>query len=450
MDAASMETVAVPPKSTEFGTFDVRLLERRSWRQRLLFAFLLYPYFQWLLDLVRALSPVLRLPGTGLTLILRHDHVRQVLSNSRHFPVPWGWKMELVTRDAKTKLGGRNFVLGMKEADASYRDDYALLARAFAYGDVKETVGRLSTEATEAIMNDWAQHGGGAPFDIVEKMVLGVPAKLCDTYYGIPISEPVYLGKCTLAISSFLFGPDFDPPTDSADRSMQMALQASVPLQRAIRSAMSACRQPPSGAVRTPLQRLMQQTGPSAVDLDRVHAQLFGMVMGFIPTNVLAAGNLLETLLRHPEFMSRTVQAARAGDDDRLWRYLREALRFRNINLGPLRRCAVDFDLANTGAHSRRIAAGTKVLACTQSAMFDGRRILHPHRFDSRRPDEDYLVFGVGQHWCVGTYIAMAQITQMFKYLFVHYDVRRVAGPAGRMRRFNGFPLHQLVQLSAR
>lgn len=421
---------------------------------RLLLALARYPVLQRLLDLVRGLMPVLRVPFVGLAIVLRHDHVRAVLGSSRHFPVPWGWKMELVTREPETRAGGRNFVLGMKLPDEAYRQDYALLAHAFAYLDVKARVGARSAEATRAALERWKREADGAPFDVVEHLVLGVPARLCDTYYGIPIVDPIHFGKCTLAVSSFLFGPDFEPgPGDAgASPSMRMALDASAPMRRIIRRAMAQAK--PAGkqhADPSPLERLMARPpncGP--LDDDRIHVQLFGMVMGFIPTNVLAAGNLLETLLAQPEFMARAVQAADSGDDERLWRCLRETLRFRNINLGPFRRCEEDFELANPGRRSTRIRAGTKVLACTQSAMFDERRVEHPHLFDSDRPDEDYLVFGVGQHWCIGAYIAIAQITQMFKVLLTQYEVRPIAGPEGRMRRFGVFPLHMNVKLSPR
>lgn len=134
--------------------------------------------------------------------------------------------------------------------------------------------------------------------------------------------------------------------------------------------------------------------------------------------------------MRQPRFMAKVVEAVDVGDDELLWRCLRETLRFRNINFGPLRLCVQDFRLEAEGG-SVLIRKGQKVLASTQSAMFDRRRVHHPHVFDSARPDQDYLSFGVGQHWCIGAYIAKAQLTQMFKALFKRFEVRPCVAEQG-------------------
>jgi cytochrome P450 len=430
--------------------FDVARLERQPVGYRLLMALANYPFLQMLLDAARWWTPAVRVPG-GLTFILRHDDVRQVLGDSKAFPVPWGWKMALVTSNRPDGLqggdDGRNFVLGMKEADADYQLDYAMLARAFPYGEVETRVPRLATEATTSALDRFSN---GDEFDAVEGLVAAVPTALCASYYGLDIPDPAHFAKCTLAVSSFLFGADFDPPADGRpDRGMAMALDAAPEIRRVIRASMS---RPFDGDPANPLQRLLRDKERGEAGealLNRVHAQLFGMAMGFIPTNVLAGGNILETLLRQPHFKAKVIEAVDVGDDDLLWRCLRETLRFRNINFGPLRVCAQDVNLQAEGGRVR-IRRGDKVLASTQSAMFDRRRIEHPHVFDSGRPDQDHLSFGVGQHWCLGAYIAKAQLTQMFKALFTHFDVQPVKGAAGRMRRFQVFPLHLRVRLQPR
>jgi cytochrome P450 len=181
-----------------------------------------------------------------------------------------------------------------------------------------------------------------------------------------------------------------------------------------------------------------------------IHGQLFGMVLGFIPTNVLAGGNILETLLRRPAFLERARAAARADDDDLLWRCLREALRFRHINPGPWRICPNGYVFGAGGPCPIRIPADSKVLAIIQSAMFDPRRIERPHVFDPERRDEDYMVFGVGQHWCLGAYIAMAQLTQTLKPLLRMQLLEAVDNPQVRTERFNDlFPLHLKVRFGA-
>lgn len=451
-----------PP--TSHPEFDVRLLEQSSPLKRLTDVLFLYPYLQRVLDLLRWITPVVRIPILKVAVVLRYQEVCNVLSDSKHFPVPWGWKMECVTSRGgysptpRPSDGGRNFVLGMKVPDTEYKMDYALLAQAFPFQDARDHVARLAREATNRIL-DRLDSKGPIEIDIVEELVIGVPSEMCESYYGIQIPDKLHFGLCTLAVSSFVFGQAFDRPESEATMSEEMrrGLAAAPTLRSIIRSSMtSAGTRSLIGSDRvTPLQRLMGSAtgGPSLVgpsDDDRIHVQLFGMVLGFIPTNVLAAGNLLETLLRHPAFMERVVEAVRLEDDALLWACLRETLRFRNINLGPLRTCAEDCDLIGLDGARTRIEAGYKIFASTQSAMFDRRVVEHPHSFDSSRPDDNYLVFGVGQHWCLGAYIAIEQITQMFKVLLTRYKLEPVRGSSGRMKRFNVFPLHMQARLVPR
>lgn len=433
--------------------FDIGRLEQQSLSDRLLMSFAHYPYLQTLMDLARWWTPAVKVGG--VTIVLRHDDVRRVLGASDAFPVPWGWKMKLVTSEGDAGFGsrndGRNFVLGMKEADADYKADYAMLARAFPYPEAETLVPKLAIAASNTCMSRIQE---GQHFDVVQDLVTAVPAAMCASYYGLNIPDPGHFAKCSLAVSSFLFGTNFDDvSTGQAGSDKAMALEAARDLRRVLRDSMNgAVAATQHGNQGRPLERLLADTlrgEQHDAHLDRVHAQLFGMVLGFIPTNVLAGGNILETLLRQPHFMAKVVEAVDVGDDDLLWRCLRETLRFRNINFGPLRICEQDFRLQAEGG-SVLIRKGQKVLASTQSAMFDRRRVHHPQVFDSARPDQDYLSFGVGQHWCIGAYIAKAQLTQMFKALFKRFEVRPLRGRAGRMQRFRVFPLHMQVELRAR
>ena len=84
------------------------------------------------------------------------------------------------------------------------------------------------------------------------------------------------------------------------------------------------------------------------------------MITGFVPTNTMAGGHILEMLLRKPAMMKQAQQAAEAGDDDRLMHCLFEALRFMPINLGPFRICARDYTVAAETRAPRRSARTRK------------------------------------------------------------------------------------------
>jgi cytochrome P450 len=147
--------------------------------------------------------------------------------------------------------------------------------------------------------------------------------------------------------------------------------------------------------------------------------------------------------------MERTRAAARAGDDRLLWRCLREALRFRFFNPGPFRVCARDYALAAGTARETRITKGDKLVVMTPSAMFDPSRVAHPHDFNPDRPADDYLIFGYGQHWCLGAHIAIAQLTQTFKVLLGKPGLQRARGDEGKLKYITMYPSSLWVEFDA-
>ena len=381
-----------------------------------------------LMPLFRSFCPIWQVPFLGFVVVFRDEHVREVLAHNREFPVPFAVRMIEVT-------GKENFVLGMEDGP-EYQRNYQQLATAFPRADVPLEVVPRAARISEAILQNRSR------LDAVRDLFWAVPAQLCDDYFGIEIPHPLLLADWSVAMSSYLFNPQ--EHADPAGRNLALTAAAGIRglIRRAIRNTRAGHRR---GVVLPRLIR-MQENDPQLTD-SVLEAHLFGMVTGFIPTNLLASGNILDTLLRNRSFMKQAQQAAREGDDDLLWRCLREALRFRHINPGPFRICGPEgYTLAAGTRFERRIAAGTRILASTQSAMFDGRRIKCPRKFDPGRAGDEYLIFGYGQHWCLGLYIASAQITQTFKALLRQRNLRRTPGPSGRLTRFSIYPAHLTVE----
>jgi cytochrome P450 len=242
-------------------------------------------------------------------------------------------------------------------------------------------------------------------------------------------------------MSLYTFGNPFDNPRyERAAIAAGMRVRAII--DRSIQRARKHSRIRP-----TVLDRLlaMQRTDPSLTD-KVIRAYLIGMITGFVPTNTMAAGHMLVMLLGRPKFMAAATEAARAGDDKRLTRCLFEAMRFMPLNPGPFRICAEDYTVAAGTARQTTIKKGTKLLAGTESAMFDNRRVVRPRSFNPDRPQTDYMLFGHGLHWCVGAYIAEAQITQTFKALLVQKRLRPVDGRNGKLKTLGPFPWHLSVK----
>jgi cytochrome P450 len=407
---------------------------------------LVYKLFNWAFDypqrerwmgFLRRFWPIAWLPPHWY-LVMRDEDVREVLAHDAEFPVSWGAKMKEVT-------GQENFVLGMKRDD-QYRTHYGHLAKAFPLKEACESVPPLAFDASTDILGDKKE------IDAVRELMWGVPARLCETYYGIRIDNHLLLAEWTIAMSSYLFGlpkegMDGVPPADDVGR--VVAREAADAFRAVIRRAIRETEEGNACGVVLPRLLAMKKAEEPGLTREVIEAHLFGMVTGFIPTNLLVGGNILETLLRNEEYLERTRAAALADDDGLLWRCLQEALRFRFFNPGPFRVCPNGYTLAAGTERETHIPPGSRLVVMTPSAMFDRRRVKDPHKFDPDRPADDYLIFGYGQHWCLGAYIAIAQLTQTFKALLRKEGLRRKPGKQGKLEYITVYPAHLWVEFDA-
>jgi cytochrome P450 len=253
----------------------------------------------------------------------------------------------------------------------------------------------------------------------------------------------VLFAQWSMAMSSYLFAPPSDKPGNGAATARAAASCMRPLLDQSIRNAKRA-----ADRSTTIVARLvgMQEQGAGDPSDDMIRAELLGMLLGFLPTNTIASGNMLEMLLRRPDFMARAKAAADEDDDELLRRCLFETLRFKPINLGPFRECTRDYAIADGSSTAKRIPAGTRLLVSTQSAMFDERGVVQPKKFMPDRPSHESMVFGYGLHWCIGAFLAGAQITQTLKALLKTRRLRRARGRDGRLQTLGLMPLHLTVE----
>jgi cytochrome P450 len=87
------------------------------------------------------------------------------------------------------------------------------------------------------------------------------------------------------------------------------------------------------------------------------------------------------------------------------------------------------------------------VFAANFSAMFDPLKIDSPGQFRTDRPWEDYMLWGYAMHTCSGAAINRAIIPALLKPLLKQNNLRRAAGPAGRIDSAGTpFPVHMHLE----
>jgi len=407
----------VTPAATQFQTtFDPDRLRRQNVTARLLRY--LFENFRPAAKLLRGLCPILRFRGYAL--VTRYDDVREVLTNDAVFGVPYRPKIE--------ELTGANFMLGMDDGP-DYEANAKLAMQAYKLSDIPAQANAAAQEAGAIV--GAAQRELDAMGGLVTPLLVGI----CERYYGVPVSDPSMFPLWAMAVSNYLF--------DAFPAAADAHAQARAGAERLCAAVDEAIAGGP--AADTVLGRLLaaQAQANGVPDNQTIRTIIVSLVTAIVPTGTLAAGNMLEMLLRRGDMMTAAREATGTGDDELLSRCLFEALRFMPISPFWRRDAKRDFFLAP----GKRLPEGTHVLASTYSAMFDARQVRQPNRFDPTRPASDYMLFGHGLHYCLGGAFASAVIPAILKPLLLCRIVARAPGPRGQRAFFAIFPERLFVTL---
>jgi cytochrome P450 len=400
----------------------------RPKRVKAFFARLIMSPPQRPLAVLRLLLPIPRVPGWAF--VLRYDDVAEVLQRHDVFRVPFAGEISRLNDGDEP---GTPFILGIDDERAHCRQLEDVMAL-FPMRDIADSVASGCFESAQARLIE-APPG---PFDAIPGLITAVPLDVCHHYYGVVLEqhERQPFAYATIELSGHLFGaPPIAPSADGLENDAAAYVRAIV--DRSIDAEYAA----PSGR-ETIVARLVRRLGN---DKRTIRAILIGMIVGFVPTNTMAGGHILEMLLRKPAMRKAAEIAAQAGDDDRLGHCLFEALRYMPINPGPWRICSRDYTVAPDTRRAAKLRKDTKVYAMTSSAMFDSQHVLRPFRFDPTRPASNHMHFGFGMHWCAGAMIARAQITQTFKALVVLRSIERAPGRRGKLALWGLFPDHLYI-----
>jgi cytochrome P450 len=142
---------------------------------------------------------------------------------------------------------------------------------------------------------------------------------------------------------------------------------------------------------------------PSTLTMDEIRANVKVFIGGGLnePRDSISVATW--AVITHPEIR----QAAMA--DGALWRAVfEEAIRWvAPIGMYP-REVAQPVELGGT-----TLEAGSRLGVCLGSANRDESVFERPDEFDISRPRQPHIAFGGGPHFCLGTWVARAQVAQV-------------------------------------
>lgn len=368
----------------------------------------------WAFAVLRQVAPILRLGR--LVLLSRHDDVDEVMSRADAFHVPYADQIRVI-------MGGENIFLGMNDP-APFHAAKSMMQETIP---IIETWTRVRPEV-EAL-SEAVVHSGRGRVDAVMELTQTVTTNFFCGYFGTPARDPVELSSWARELFAFQF----------VDRGRDPAVRERIePIAKRLRDHVDdviAARKAAPGSDADILGRALalQATG-APLDDPTIRNNLIGCIVGGLPQPPMVVPQLLDVLLDRPRELKLAQQAAREDEDRRLERILFEALRFYPLTPGLFRTCARDFIVASGTRRAKKITEGSTVIALTRSAMFDGRRVVEPRRFDLHRPASDYMHFGHGIHECFGVHINRRMIPALCKPLLRQPGLRRADGDTGRLQ----------------
>ena len=412
--------------------FDLNDLGADSPSRRLggLFAhYFLLGYF-WVARAVWPFPPLVTL--CQVVCVSRAKDVRRVLQDSETFGVPYGPEM------IELSGGAANFVLGMDGED--HLSQRQIIGQVVRHHDT-EAIARLGRRFADALID-----GSGGTIDVMTDLVTRVATETCGHYFGFDIAEPDAFAEWALSLSGLLFADPTGGPETRA-----LALNGAARLRAVVDRAIAVSKADHARGDDTLVDRLVaMHVTLGCPTEDEMTAILTGLIVGFIPTVTLAAGRMIEELLRRwPAMNAARYVAAEARDKDALTAILWEAARL-NPALQPgqwryaRRECVI-----GEGIWARKIREGKVLMVSTMSALRDSREFEFPNEFRTDRTVLPELVFGYGPHACMGTHIGMALISEIFMSLFARENLRPVKGMNGSMAWVGPCPRRLDMQFDA-
>ncbi len=371
-------------------------------------------------------------PSFGeFVLITRAEDVREVLTNTKVFTVPFGPEMKVVS-------GGGDFVLGTNDG-AIYRAQKKVILKAFPPTEMEPIINQITERNAARCLRSV-----GADFDPIQDLFKPSALAVCQEYFGLIIADSDRFYDSALAVSSFLFADVF-----GSQATRELAMSGAKQLLDVIDSSIEHSRarvkrlsEEEASSELNALDRLVMAhiADEKSVPYQDLRSIMMGMLLGFLPTTMLGLGNALEIILDKPAAQEAVLGAIKDNDDLQLDLVIAEAMRFNPIQLGPFRLCEQDYVVADGTRRRKRISKGSLVIPSTLSAMFDSNEVDRPDEFRPNRNSQDSMIFGYGIHNCIGAPMARAFSTQIIKKLFSLPDLTINRGISGKLSRIGIFP----------
>ncbi len=178
-----------------------------------------------------------------------------------------------------------------------------------------------------------------------------------------------------------------------------------------------------------------------ALDDDEYVTLICSVISGGTDTTEAQLAHGLRLFAEHPDQWELL-----AAEPDLVERAVEEVLRYEPITPFTARIATEDVELSARGGQSVTVPKGTVLFVCSATANRDPAAYDEPDRFDITREPSAVLTFGFGAHYCIGAYLARAELAEAFNYLAprmpeLRLDGSPVFGPTTGIYAMQALPL---------
>jgi len=333
----------------------------------------------------------------GWRVVSRHAHVQEVLERPDVFSVEgYGERMRATTGD---------FFLGVDDALRHARE------RNWAKAALDQALARTRPEPE---LDGWAsaardEHTQGDKLDVHTGLCFPVLARLTAELFGMELSYPDY--EAIRITNKFIFDPRGPRRGEAIERGKELAGRLRAVVEREVAA--------PPAQPRTVIQLLLWPDGAqNPADLADTTRTLAGVLSGATSVTTFVFHRVAERLIELPLESRKLLQGYAKGDRKKFDAYVREAWRFVPGPPVVYRRAKRDFTLGAASACPLHVQEGDQVIAHLAGAQIDKRAIDEPRCFRPERPIAEAMLFGHGQHYCIGDRLGFRVISALSHSLF--------------------------------
>ncbi|MEI9430248.1 cytochrome P450 [Mesorhizobium sp. Cs1299R1N3] len=332
-----------------------------------------YPVFKR----VRDLGPVVKVEAANIMMVTRFDDIMAIERDPETFS-------SVNPQSLLNTVIGPNL---MRKDGEDHARERAAIDPSLRPGVVK----RCWAEPMQAICADvisQIEHKGEA--ELFEDLAAPIAARaLCDILgiEGVDWPTMVLWSQSLIDGSgNYSHNPDIARKAKEAAKGVESAVDRMLPLHR----------DDPNASMLSS----MLQAGQT---VEQIYANIKVAIGGGLNEPRDSILTLILGLLQNPD------QLARVRAEPSLWgQAFEEAVRWISpIGMYP-RRLTRDVEISGT-----LVREGEQVGLCVGAANHDDRRFSDPERFDVFREKKSHLAFGAGSHFCAGTWVSRALVSQI-------------------------------------